>query len=292
MAEAYTHTPAASLAAAGKSRGQLQPPAGDSSVEDTIEDLRRRNAELTEENAHLAEAVVARDVFLAAAAHELRNPMTPIAGRVHLLRRMMRKPDVQLEKVEENLEQVEWLIDQFIKRATTLLDVSRVTSGKLQLSLVPVDVCVVAREVAQSFWPVAEQARSPIELDLPDEATIVAGDRLALEQILDNLVSNAIKYGAGKPILMRVIADTARGVASLSVRDGGPGISQADQARIFERFERAVQPGEHRGGFGVGLWIVRQLTEAMAGRIEVSCRPGAGSTFCVILPLPQPKEPE
>ena len=253
--------------------------------EDTLDALRRHNAELIEANARLTEAVAARDAFLAVAAHELRNPMTPIIGRVQLLRRMIGKPDFQLEKVEQRLDQIEGLITQYVKRATTLLDVSRMTTGKLQLSLVPVNASALVREVTESFQPIAEHAGAVLELDLPDEDLAIIGDRLALEQILDNLVSNAIKYGAGKPIVVSASVEGEKGVARICVRDEGPGISASDQTRIFQRFERAVRPGEQASGFGVGLWIIRQLCDAMGGTIEVTSAPEAGSTFCVTLPL-------
>lgn len=254
-------------------------------TEDSFDALLRRNAELSEANAHLTEAVAARDAFLAVAAHELRNPMTPIIGRVQLLRRMIGKPDFQMEKVDQRLDQIEGLITQYVKRATTLLDVSRMTTGKLNLSLAPVNASALAREVTESFRPIAEHAGAVLGLDLPDDDLAIVGDRLALEQILDNLVSNAIKYGAGKPIVVSANVEAEKGIACICVRDEGPGISPADQTRIFQRFERAVRPGERAGGFGVGLWLVRQLCDAMGGTIEVTSAPEMGSTFCVTLPL-------
>ena len=184
------------------------------------------------------------------------------------------------------------MIALFVKRATTLLDVSRITTGKLQLELDEVDVCEVAHAVAVNFEPLAQNAGTPIGLDLPSGGLAVRGDWLAIEEILDNLVSNAIKYGAAKPILVRAVADPANGVARVSVADGGPGISAESQARIFERFERAVPPADHSGGFGVGLWIVKQLVEAMKGTITVTCLPGEGSTFLITLPLMPMKETE
>ena len=120
----------------------------------------------------------------------------------------------------------------------------------------------------------------------------VLGDWLAIEEILENLVSNAIKYGAGKPILVSVAADAANGVARVSVEDGGPGISAESQARILERFERAVTADHQASGFGLGLWIVKQLVDAMKGTIPVTSTPGAGSTFRVTLPLTPLKESE
>ena len=247
---------------------------------------------MTEENLRLAEQVAARDSFLALAAHELRNPMTPIVSRIALLRNAVAKGSLPPEKLAHQLEQIDWLIALFIKRATILLDVSRITTGKLRLELDEVDVCEVAHAVAVNFEPLADNAGSRIELDLPSGGLGVLGDWLAIEEVLDNLVSNAIKYGAAKPILVRAVADPANGVARVSVADGGPGISVESQARIFERFERAVPSADHSGGFGVGLWIVKQLVEAMKGTISVTCTPGTGSTFFVTLPLMPVKESE
>jgi signal transduction histidine kinase len=106
-------------------------------------------------------------------------------------------------------------------------------------------------------------------------------DRTALEQIAGNLVSNAIKYGAGRPVEVSVQADPT--TAALTVRDHGPGIAEADRERIFQRFERAVSSAE-RSGFGVGLWIARQLAVAHGGDIAVASVPGLGSVFTATLP--------
>jgi two-component system OmpR family sensor kinase len=251
----------------------------------TIDSDDKRIADLIDENARLAEAVAARDALLAVAGHELRNPMTPILGRVEMLKRLVSKPDFQVERIQKNLEQIEWLIGQYMKRATRLLDVSRITSGKLTLNSTPVEVCGLVRQVVENFRPIAAHAGCQLEMDLPNRELVVSGDVLALEEVIDNLVSNAIKYGRGKPILVRAQADPALNHINLHVEDKGPGISAPDQARIFERFERAVPLGERKSGFGVGLWIVRQLIEAMGGNIEILSVPGAGSTFCVSIPV-------
>lgn len=248
-------------------------------------------ADLVEENALLREAVAARDAFLAVAAHELRNPMTPIVGRVERLRRLLRKPDFRPETLEKSLEQIEWLIAQYVKRATTLLDVSRVTTGQFRLHPAPTDVCGLVRDVVENFAPVADLAGASLTCHLADRALMRMCDRLALEQILDNLVSNAIKYGGAQPILVSVSEDEV-GSVIMQVHDEGPGISADSQARIFERFERAVRPGQHHSGFGVGLWVVRQLIETMGGTVTIASRPYEGTTFTVTLPLPTIEDPE
>ena len=251
----------------------------------TDEDIREHNARLIAEVARLTEAVEARDTFLVVAAHELRNPMTPIIGRIQVLARAVRRPDFQVERLVQGLDEIEWLIARYLKRANVLLDVSRITSGKLALDRLPVDVCAIAREIIENFRPLKQNAGSDLTLELPGEPVVVSGDRLAIEEILDNLVSNAIKYGSDTPISLRVGLDEEQHCAVIRVSDSGPGISADDQARIFERFERAVQPGEHLRGFGVGLWIVRQLCQGMEGSVRVDSTPGRGSTFTVALPL-------
>ena len=259
-------------------------------ADQTDQNVREHNARLIAEVARLTEAIEARDVFLAVAAHELRNPMTPIIGRIQILARAVRRPDFQVGRLVQGLDEIEWLITRYLKRANVLLDVSRITSGKLALERLPVDVCEVAREVIENFSPLRRHAGSDLTLDLPGEPVVVSGDRLAIEEILDNLVSNAIKYGADKPILLRIGVDEEQHCAVIRVSDAGSGISADDQARIFERFERAVQPGEHLHGFGVGLWIVQQLCQGMEGSVRVDSSPGQGSTFSVALPLQSSKD--
>jgi two-component system OmpR family sensor kinase len=254
--------------------------------------LLQRIADLSEQNLQLTEAVATRDAFLAVAAHELRNPMTPIVGRVSMLRHMVAGGRIEPGKLLQSLDQIESLVTMFVKRATTLLDVSRMTSDKLRVARVEVDVVEVAQSVLENFRPLAEHANATLSLDLPPSGLRICGDRLALEQILDNLVSNAIKYAGGTPIVISASVAPHEGRVSIIVRDGGPGISPENQARIFERFERAVKPGTHTGGFGVGLWIVKQLAEAMEGSIVVTSEPGLGSEFCITLPLFEIKEIE
>ena len=258
-------------------------------ADQTDQNIREHNARLIAEVARLTEAVEVRDAFLAVAAHELRNPMTPIIGRIQILARAVRRPDFQVERLVQGLDEIEWSITRYLKRANVLLDVSRITSGKLTLDRVPVDVCEVAREVIENFTPSRQHTGSELTLDLPGEPVVVSGDRLAIEEILDNLVSNAMKYGANEPILLRIGLEEEQRCAVIRVSDSGSGISADDQARIFERFERAIQPGEHLRGFGVGLWIVRQLCQGMEGSVRVDSSPGQGSTFSVSLPLQSSK---
>jgi two-component system OmpR family sensor kinase len=290
LADSEDRKTASGAARVSSQEGRPERQLGAAGADHTDQNIREHNARLIAEVARLTEAVEARDTFLVVAAHELRNPMTPIIGRIQILARAARRTDFQRERLVQSLEEIEWLITRYLKRANILLDVSRITSGKLALERLPVDLCEVAREVVANFLPLRQRAGSDLTLDLPYEPIIVSGDRLAIEEILDNLVSNANKYGANKPILLRIGLDEEQHHAVIRVSDSGSGISAGDQARIFERFERVVQPGEQLPGFGVGLWIVRQLCQGMAGSVRVDSTPGQGSTFSVALPLQSSKD--
>lgn len=142
------------------------------------------------------------------------------------------------------------------------------------------DLAELAREVAARFEPFQTSMRCSLEIEAPGPV-LGSLDRFRMDNVIANLLSNAFKFGAGKPVHLRM--ESLDGSARLTVRDHGIGISPEDQARIFERFERAVPEANH-GGFGLGLWIVRQVVEAHGGHIEVRSQPGEGSTFVVDIP--------
>ncbi|HJU15057.1 MAG TPA: HAMP domain-containing sensor histidine kinase [Stellaceae bacterium] len=241
-----------------------------------------REAALEARIAELEDELRARDDFLAIAAHELRNPMTPISAQIELLLAMVRHmPGAVPERIVQGLERLECSVDAYLRRATILLEVSRINSGNLSLDAAEVDLSALVRKVAVGTIPAAERAGCRVRLTVQEGISGMC-DATAMEQILENLLSNAIRYGAGRPVEVAFASDG--GVAQLSVRDQGIGISPSDQAQIFERFHRLDQKSA-QGGFGVGLWITRQLVHAMRGEIAVSSAPGAGSTFTVTLPL-------
>jgi signal transduction histidine kinase len=232
----------------------------------------------------LREAVAARDGFIATAGSELRNPMGTIGlGIANLLFQTRRGAEVPAWVVER-LDSLDQRARSFIRRSTTLLDVSRLTTQKLSLQPRTVDLCAVVESSARELQLEAVRGDSPLQLDLTP-GVVGQWDATALEQIVFNLLSNAVRFGAGSPV--DVTVRTTEGMAVLEVRDRGPGISDADCDRIFESFERAVA-GRECPGFGLGLWIARQLIRAHGGEIAVDSAPGFGSTFTVALPTEAP----
>lgn len=239
-----------------------------------VEQLRHRIAELIA-------AVEARDTFIAIAAHELRNPMAPIIGQIELLRSAVRAGRCTLEQVDDRVEHIQQGMRHFVTRTDILLDVSRINSGRLRLALESCDIANLLRDIAADFAGAALHAGVTISVTAPDRL-LGTWDRLALEQITDNLLSNAIKYGCGTPV--EISAESRGERVSIEVRDHGSGIPAADRERVFGCFERALGRNERRAGFGVGLWVVRQLTEAMGGAVVVGDTPGGGASFTVNLP--------
>ena len=146
------------------------------------------------------------------------------------------------------------------------------------------DLAELARDVVARFHEQLERAGCDLRLTA-EEPTRGSWDRALLDQVLTNLISNAIKFGAGAPI--DVVVEPRRGSARLTVRDRGIGIATEDVRRIFGRFERAVS-ARHYGGLGLGLFVSRQIVEAHGGRIAVESRAGEGSTFTVELPWSAP----
>jgi two-component system, OmpR family, sensor kinase len=227
----------------------------------------------------LQEAIRARDEFLSIAAHELRNPMHALALEASGALRAARRGGDAVTVTR--LERMVLAINRYVQRANVLLDVSRINAGKLPLNPEPVDLARVVRESVEAYEAEAAHHRVELNVDCPD-SLVGNWDRTALEQIASNLISNAIKFGAGHPV--DVALDMSDDAARLTVRDRGVGISETDRRRIFERFEQ-VRNGEKRAGFGIGLWLVRSVVEAHGGSIAVESTLGRGSTFEVRLPL-------
>ena len=230
-------------------------------------------------------AIRLRDELLSVAGHELRTPLTALQLQLQSLDAAFARGQVAAEparweprvhKTVSHAYRLQRLIDE-------LLDVSRITSGRLALERETMCLGELAREVVDRHAAEAQRAGSTVTLETTGN-TRGNWDRARLDQVLTNLLSNAVKYGAGKPIHVGVFGPNPNeSKARVVVRDEGIGIEASAQARIFGRFERAVSD-RHYGGFGLGLWIVRELVEAHGGTVHFDSKVGQGSTFVVELP--------
>jgi two-component system, OmpR family, sensor kinase len=265
----------------GRLLDRLQAHAASDDAVSELADLRRQVEELRQ-------AISAQDDFIAIAAHELRNPMTPILGVAELALTTARKAEGTCPpRIMVLLERMQRLVQEYVGRTERLLDVSRIGSGNLRLEPSSLDLSALVLSVAQRYEVAAARGRSPLDLDV-QAGVIAVVDWLAVEQVVENLLSNALKFGIGRPVTLRLRSNGQS--ARLDVQDHGIGVSADQQARIFGRFEQDV--AQHQGvGFGVGLWVANRLLTAMDGRLAVSSRLGEGSTFTVALPL-VPPEPD
>ncbi|AKF82596.1 histidine kinase [Myxococcus fulvus 124B02] len=247
---------------------------------------------LKDTEVRLQEAVRLRDEFLTVASHELKTPLTPLQIKLQGLAR-----EAGSSTSEEHLrhsvmraaESTSLQVRKLAALINDLLDVTQLAGSPLPLELGRVDLSAVAREVAEQLRAQAAQADSVLEVEAP-VAVMGRWDARRLEQVVRGLVSNAIKYGPGRPVRIRVEERAGRG--RISVSDEGIGIAPEDLERIFEKFGRAV-PARNYGGLGLGLFISRRIVEAHQGTIRAESRRGHGATLIVELPLtgPEPTSP-
>jgi signal transduction histidine kinase len=255
---------------------------------DEIGVLARSFNEMTERlvaaNAGLAQAVRARDEFISVASHELRTPITPLQLRVQqLLRSLEARPGeaVDREEVVRAARNLERHVGKLGKLVDNMLDVSRITSGRLTLRIEEVSLREVARDALERTSDELAAAGCAARLEADGEVRIAA-DRARLEQVIVNIAGNAAKYAPGAPVAIRVAADE-RG-ARVEIADAGPGIAPEDHERIFTRFERAVADRHDVTGLGLGLFIAREIVRAHGGDIAVRSDLGRGAAFTIRLP--------
>jgi signal transduction histidine kinase len=252
------------------------------------EDLRRHNEALEEENRHIRELNRLKSEFVSLVSHELRTPLTAISGCLDLLleaqARQGGKPEALLSIVKRNT-------DRLVKLLDSLLDLSRIESGTVELHPTAVEIMVVIAEVVGLLRPQIEAKSQQLTVNQADALPRVQGDAERIRQILINLLSNAHKYTPhGGQIV--ITAQGLDGWIQIDVRDTGVGLSADEQAQVFNKFFRAQQPATQEvGGTGLGLAITRLLVELHGGRISVVSAPGQGSTFRFTLPVADPMAP-
>jgi signal transduction histidine kinase len=240
---------------------------------------------LVEQHVARAEAEVAlhtRDQFLSIASHELRTPLTALLGYAMMLPRSIARDTGQVDKMTDRIVRQALRLNTLIDQ---LLDVSRLQRGQFVVARRPVDLVALVNEVVDEVRATLSATSShTLELTAPRDPLVVDSDAERLEQVLHNLLSNAIKYSpqGGR---VQVVVRPAATEAAIEVTDEGIGIPPDAQARLFEPFYRAPNVGGQATGFGLGLYIVREIVERHGGYIAVDSTEGRGSTFRVVLPL-------
>ena len=239
-------------------------------------------AALTKTQAELEQAVRIRDEFMSIASHELKTPLTSLKLQAQLRKRNLLKGSAYVftqeltkmfEADEKQLERITRLIDD-------MLDISRISSGNLSLRPERFDLCELVQDIVERNSEQFVAAGCPVEMKI-GQPVFGSWDRFRIEQVVANLLTNAMRYGAGKSISVEVSSSASQG--RVTVSDHGQGIALANHERIFQRFERAVS-GSEISGLGLGLYIVKQILEAHHASIRVESELGQGASFCVELP--------
>ena len=248
------------------------------------ETIQRRHAEaeLRKKMDQLADAARRKDEFLAMLGHELRNPLAPMTTALQLMRLHSDEP-LRVARARETIERQ---VEHMTRLIDDLLDVSRITRGKIELRHEAVVLSSLVARAVEEARPMIDERGHRLTLDLPDEPVTLNADPARLEQVLANLLNNAAKYtDVGGRIWVRAIVDGGQLV--LSVKDNGAGLTPAMRDHVFDLFVQGPEVrASARGGLGIGLTLVRRLVEMHEGTVEVrSDGPGQGSEFIVRLPL-------
>lgn len=240
--------------------------------------------ELRSTKAELEAAVRMRDDFMSIVSHELKTPLNTLILEVQLRKLQLGRNNLAAfseDRLRQMVDKDERQIQSLIRLIDDMLDVSRIRTGKLSIRPSRADLGKLAASVVENFAPQMEASGCTLLFQRP-EPIIGVWDEFRIEQVLANLLTNAMRYGAGKPVQVSVSA-TPEG-ACIEVRDQGIGISQKSLERIFCQFERA-EGSESSAGLGLGLFIAEQIVKAHNGRIQVVSEEGKGALFRVLLPL-------
>ncbi|MDR6711192.1 signal transduction histidine kinase [Pseudomonas hunanensis] len=232
----------------------------------------------------LERAVRMRDDFMSIVSHEVRTPLNGLILETQLRKMHLARGNLEAfsaDKLQAMVERDERQINSLIRLIEDMLDVSRIRTGKLSLRPKRFDLAQLVRGLVENFVAQATALETYIELERCES---LAGewDEFRIEQVVANLLSNALRYGERRPVRVRVFADGD--MACVQVQDQGIGVSAANQQRIFQQFER-VAAHQASGGLGLGLYISEEIVHAHGGRIQLDSEEGRGATFSVLLPL-------
>jgi signal transduction histidine kinase len=231
----------------------------------------------------LEQAVRMRDDFMSIVAHEVRTPLNGLILETQLRKMHLARDNAAaftLDKMHAMVDRDERQIKSLIRLIEDMLDVSRIRTGKLSIRPTRFDLSALVRDWLQNFAPQIEAAESSVTLEA-DQTVVGSWDEFRIEQVISNLLTNALRYGAKSPITVKVYSES--GQAWVEVRDFGIGIGEENQKRIFQQFERVT--AKHAvAGLGLGLFISEQIVAAHGGSITVESRIGEGALFRVCLP--------
>lgn len=256
-------------------------------------ELYRHKAELQEKihslkktEEELQKAVAMRDEFLSICSHELNTPLTALQMQIQIIEKREKRigpeaayaPETMKKFVNSSYKSVRRLI----MLVSDMLDIARVNSGRLSLTLVPTELNTFVKEFNDNFSAQMKEAGSIIRIDYYPEEIFLDIDPFRIEQVLTNLYSNIIKYAPGEAVDVKI--GRTEDYAWFSVKDHGKGISKDQQYRIFDRFERIESP-DLISGLGLGLYICKEIMSLHNGSISLESSPGQGAKFLVKIPL-------
>jgi signal transduction histidine kinase len=247
--------------------------------------LRQAQELLEDQNERLKRLNDEKNEFLGIAAHDLKNPLNSIRGIAQMVRKR-KEIELSEEEVDDMAHQIETSSNFMFEIITNLLDVNKIENGKLVIQSTSVDLVLSLGAVTDRYQTAAAKKNIKLHVDLPSEDTQIYADPTLTIQILDNIVSNAVKYSPqGKNVWINVSCNTAQKRVRVAVKDEGPGFSDEDKKKLFGKFARlSAKPtgGEH--STGLGLSIVKRLAEAMEATIWCESELGNGATFIVEFP--------
>lgn len=238
----------------------------------------RTHLELKHARQRLREMNDEKNEFMGIVAHDLRNPLSAIKGYAEIILEETQSDSPEAAELAQRIQEVARRMTDMVQK---LLDANAAERGEFKVELAPHNLARLAQQVADAARPSAEKKQQSLRLGCPDSPLMAALDPGVTIAVLENLISNAIKYSpAGKAIQIRVNAN--QGAVRCEVADEGPGISAADQQRLFGRFARlTAKPTAGESSTGLGLSIVKRMVEAMNGRVWCESEPGRGATFIV-----------
>jgi signal transduction histidine kinase len=237
------------------------------------------NKHMEAKNAALEEASRAKDVFLASMSHELRTPLNSIMGFVGIL--LMKLPGPLNQEQDRQLRVVQGSARHLLSLINDILDLARIESGRVEIVMDEVSITEVVKQACTQLRPLAENKQLVLREEVPAGECTVRSDQRSANQILLNIIGNAIKFTREGEVVVRV-ANQPESV-SVGIQDTGPGMSAEQQAQLFDAFSRLKQ-SEHQEGTGLGLHLSRRLADLIGARITVASEAGMGTTFTVEFP--------